>query len=58
MYASYFAADTIIMRIIRLLLPFATGVIVYAIAGYILKIDLICDTADKILRRNKIEESN
>ena len=57
-YASYFAADTIIMRIIRLLLPFATGVIVYAIAGYILKIDLICDTADKILRRNKIEESN
>ena len=57
-FAAHFSGDAVIMRIIRLLLPFVTGVTVYTIAGYILKVDLIRDTADKILRRNRLEESN
>ena len=57
-YAAWFSGESVVRRIIRLLLPFLTGVIVYAVAGYVLKIDLIRDTADKILRRNGLEENN
>ena len=57
-FAAHFTGDAVLMRVIRLLLPFITGVVAYAAAGYILKIDLIRDTADKILRRNRLEESN
>lgn len=56
-FAAHFIGDGIPVRIVRLMLPFVTGVIVYALAGFILKIDLIRDTADKVLGRNRLEES-
>ncbi len=48
---SAFISDSLVWRAARLGVPAGAGVIVYAIAGYVLKISMIHDTIDKFLRK-------
>ena len=43
--------DTVALRLIRLFVPTACGALVYAVFGYILKIDYIVNIFNKIFRR-------
>ena len=50
--SSALTGDTISLRLIRLFVPALAGAAVYAVLGYILKIDYIVNIADKLLRRS------
>lgn len=52
-----FTGDSFIIRIIKLGTPAFIGAVFYLILAYILKISLIRDFADKILKRNKKEDA-
>ena len=49
--------DGFIIRIIKLGTPAFIGAVFYLILAYVLKISLIRDFADKILKRNKKEDA-
>lgn len=51
--AGMFAGTSVLMRIMRLAVPSASGVVVYALFGAILKIDYITELLRKICRRDK-----
>ena len=51
--SSALSGDAVSLRLVRLFVPAVAGAVVYAVFGYILRIDYIVNIVNKILRRGE-----